>query len=126
MGLPVAAGAAVAAPGRRIVALQADGSAMYTPQALWTMAREQLDVTVLLFANRRYNILQIELKRAGLDRLGQHSSRLTTLTEPELNWVSLADGLGVPATRVTHVGQLAAAVRSSFAARGPHLIEAVI
>jgi acetolactate synthase-1/2/3 large subunit len=126
MGLPVAVGAAVAAPGRRILALQADGSAMYTPQALWTMARERLDVTVLIFANRRYNILQIELKRAGLERLGPHSSRLTTLTEPDLNWVSLANGLGVPASRVTHVGQLTAAVRSSFAARGPHLIEAVI
>lgn len=126
MGMPFAVGAAVAAGGRRTVVIQADGSAMYTPQSLWTMARESLDVTVLLLANHRYEILRTELGRMGVDDLGATEDALTSLTDPRIDWVSLAAGLGVPAERVDSVDDLAAALGRSLATAGPSLIEATI
>ncbi len=96
-GLPVALGAAVACPDRRVFALQSDGSAQYTIQSLWTMARERLPVIVLITSNRRYGILQTELTRAGIEP-GPQAQRLTLLDEPPLDWIALARGYGVSAT----------------------------
>ena len=126
IGLPLAVGAAVAAPDRRVVALQADGSGMYTIQALWTMAREALDVTVVVFANRRYAILGLELIRAGIDRPGPIATALTDLSRPDLDWVSLAAGMGVPGWRATTADQFVDHLRRSLSTEGPSLIEAVI
>jgi acetolactate synthase-1/2/3 large subunit len=123
MGLPVAIGAAVACPDRRVVSLQADGSTMYTVQALWTMAREGLDVTVVLLSNRSYGILGLEFARAGLDPLGPVASSLIDLSNPVLDWVHLAEGHGVPASRVTTVDRLETTLRRSFETPGPMLIE---
>jgi acetolactate synthase-1/2/3 large subunit len=123
MGLPVAIGAAVACPDRRVVSLQADGSTMYTVQALWTMAREGLDVTVVLLSNRSYGILSLEFARAGLDPLGPVASSLIDLSNPVLDWVHLAEGHGVPATRATTVDRLETSLRRSFETSGPMLIE---
>jgi acetolactate synthase-1/2/3 large subunit len=124
-GLPLAVGAAVAAPGRRVVAMQADGSGMYTLQALWTMARESLDVTVIVFSNRRYAILGVELFRAGIDP-GPVATALTDLSRPDLDWTSLAKGMGVPASRATTTDELVTHLRASLQTSGPTLIEAVV
>jgi acetolactate synthase-1/2/3 large subunit len=125
-GLPVAVGAALACPDRKVIALEADGSGMYTPQSLWTMAREQLDVTVVVLANRRYRILEIEMKRTGAGSIGAAADALMDLHRPELDWVPLAKGMGVEASRA----ETAEGFRKEFAAamanRGPWLIEAVI
>ena len=125
-GLPSAVGAALACPDRRVVAFQADGSGMYTLQSLWTMARESLDVTVVVAANRAYRILQAELGRAGIFEPGPKAASLTDLTHPTLDWVSLAKGLGVPGVRVDTAESLADALRGAFAEPGPRLIEAVV
>ena len=125
-GLPLAVGAAVAAPGQRVVALQADGSGMYTLQSLWTMARESLDVTVIVFSNRRYAILGVELLRAGIDPPGPVATALTDLARPDLDWASLAVGMGVPASRATTTDDFVAQLRASLQTAGPTLIEAVL
>jgi acetolactate synthase I/II/III large subunit len=125
-GLPVAVGAAVASPGRPVIALQADGSALYTMQSLWTMARESLDVTVVLFNNRAYNILDTELTRAGTAQAGARSAAQLGLGDPDLDFVALATGLGVPGSRVDDGASLAATLQRSIAEPGPHLIEVVI
>ena len=125
-GLPTATGAAVACPDRRVVALQADGSAMYTLQALWTMAREQLDVTVILFANRKYAILEVEFARVGAHDPGPRAMDMLELSRPDLEWVSLAGGMGVPAVQVREAEAFNDALARSFATPGPSLIEAVI
>jgi acetolactate synthase-1/2/3 large subunit len=123
IGLPAATGAAVAAPDRPILCLQADGSAMYTLQALWTQAREGLNVTTVILANRSYAILNMELHRVGADGGGPLSRRLLDLTDPDLDFVSLARGMGVPAQRVETAEALTAALVESFAEPGPSLIE---
>jgi acetolactate synthase-1/2/3 large subunit len=123
-GLPNAVGAAVGAPGRRVVALQADGSGMYTLQALWTMARESFDVTVVVCANRAYRILQVEYMRAAESPPRAVAESLMRLDEPALDWCSLAAGLGVPACAVETADDLVTALRASFADAGPALIEA--
>ena len=125
-GLPNAVGAAIACPDRRVVAFQADGSGMYTVQALWTMARENLDVTVIVCANRAYRILKVELARADIAQPGPAARSLTDLTPPELDFVSLARGLGVPGERVETAEQLSAALTRSLASRGPRLVEALL
>ncbi|HTO09276.1 MAG TPA: acetolactate synthase large subunit [Myxococcota bacterium] len=125
-GLPNAGGAAIGCPGRRVIAFQADGSAMYTVQSLWTMARENLDVTVLVCANRAYRILKVELARADITHPGPAARALTDLQPPALDFVSLARGLGVPAERAENAEQLAAALGRALATRGPSLVEAVI
>ena len=116
-GLPVALGAALAAPDRPVVALQADGSAIYTISALWTMARERADVTVVILDNGAYAILDAELARTGREA-GPAARSLTTLAGPSIDFVSLAHGFGVPATRAT--------TTDALAAPGPHLIDAVL
>jgi len=122
-GLPAAAGAAIAAPDRPVIALQADGSGMYTAQALWTHAREGLDVTTLICANRSYRILLDELRRAGVEQPRPGAQSMTSLGEPPLDWVALATGMGVPAARATTAGELTAELRRALAEPGPHLVE---
>lgn len=124
-GLPVATGAAVACPDRKVVALQGDGGAMYTLQALWTQARERLDVTTVIFANRSYVILNVELKRVGAER-GPKALSMLDLHDPALDWVSLARGMGVEASCAETAEQFAAQFASAMTSRGPRLIEAVI
>jgi acetolactate synthase I/II/III large subunit len=126
MGLPLATGAAIACPDRKVLAFQADGSAMYTLQALWTQAREGLDVTTIICANRSYRILQIELARAGAATPGPQAAALTDLSHPELNWVDMAQGMGVPGTRVETADLLVQHLERAFSERGPHLIEAML
>jgi acetolactate synthase-1/2/3 large subunit len=125
-GLPCAVGAALACPGRRVIAFQADGSGLYTLQALWTMARESLDVTVLICANRAYRILQVELARAGVAEPGPVARSLTQLGPPVIDWVAAARAFGVPGSRVTTADGLADALRASLAEPGPSLVEAVL
>ncbi len=125
-GLPCATGAAIACPDRKVLAFQADGSAMYTVQALWTQAREALDVTTVICANRSYRILQIELARAGVARPGPQAAGMTDLSHPELKWVEIAHGMGVPAVRVDSAEALVHHLERAFAEPGPHLIEAII
>jgi acetolactate synthase I/II/III large subunit len=123
IGLPAATGAAVAAPDRPVLCLQADGSAMYTLQALWTQAREGLNVTTVLLSNRSYAILNMELQRVGAGAGGPLSRRLLDLTDPELDFVALGRGMGVPAQRVETADALTLALEKSFAEPGPSLIE---
>ncbi len=125
-GLPAATGAAVASPGRRVLCLEADGSAMYTLQALWTQAREGLDVTTVLLANRSYAILQFELARVGAAGNGERARAMLDLHDPVLDFVSLSRGMGVPAERATTADELAALLERSFAEDGPMLVEAVL
>ncbi len=123
-GLPVALGAAVACPERRVFALQSDGSAQYTIQSLWTMARERLPIVMLIASNRRYGILQTELARSGLPADTPHASRLTQLDDPPIDWLALSRGYGVPAQRVSDVHVLAQALDDALAhTDGPTLIE---
>jgi len=123
IGLPMATGAAVAAPDRPVLALQADGSAMYTLQALWTQAREGLDVTTVVLSNRSYAILNIELHRVGADAEGPRARRLLDLTDPELDFCALARGMSVPARRADSAEDLTAALETGFSEPGPSLIE---
>jgi acetolactate synthase-1/2/3 large subunit len=125
-GLPCATGAALACPDRQVVALQADGSAMYTLQSLWTQAREGLDVVTILCSNRSYRILQLELARAGVAEPGPAARTLTDLSRPDIDWVSLATGLGVPATRVETAEQLWDQLTNAFTEPGPRLLEAAL
>lgn len=125
-GLPAAVGAAIACPDRRVIALQADGSGLYTSQALWTMAREGLDITVVICANRSYRILEVELFRAGITEPGPASSSLTGLGSPAVDWVSLARGYGVGAVGATTADELVDALGRSFATEGPSLIEVAL
>ncbi|MEO8806379.1 MAG: acetolactate synthase large subunit [Burkholderiaceae bacterium] len=122
-GLPVALGAAVACPDRRVFALQSDGSAQYTIQSLWTMARERLPVIMLITSNRRYGILQTELARAGIEP-GPQAKRLTLLDDPPLDWMALSQGYGVPAMRASTTQELDDALRKALTRNsGPVLIE---
>jgi len=125
-GLPLATGAAVACPERKVVCLEADGSAMYTLQALWTQAREGLDVTTVVLANRSYAILQVEMARMGFGAPGPRARDMLEIARPALDFVQLSQGMGVPATRATSADELYRQLASALAARGPHLIEAVI
>lgn len=125
-GLPVAVGAAVACPDRKVICLEADGSAMYTLQALWTMVREQLDVTTIIFNNGAYAILRIELARVGAAGRGPKADAMLSLGRPALDFVALARGMGMPATRATTAEEFVTALRGALATRGPHLIDAVV
>ncbi|MCJ0763457.1 acetolactate synthase large subunit [Variovorax terrae] len=125
MGMPLATGAAVACPGRRVVNLEADGSALYTLQALWTQAREQLSVTTIIISNRRYAILFDEMKRVGA-KTSTVSEDLLTLDRPDIDWVKLASGFGVEAERATSMEAFNAAFQRAIEAHGPRLIELVV
>jgi acetolactate synthase-1/2/3 large subunit len=125
-GLPLATGASLACPRRRVVCLEGDGSAMYTLQALWTQARESLDVTTVILANRRYAILEVELARMGVPEPGPRLANMLGIGRPELRWVELARGLGVPATRAVSAEEFHRELAASLARPGPSLIEAVL
>ena len=125
-GIPLATGAAVACPDRKVVCLQGDGGAMYTLQALWTQAREKLDVTTVIFANRSYAILNIELARVGAENPGPTALSLLDLHNPELDWVKLAQGMGVEASRAETAEEFAAQFDSAMKTKGPRLIEVVL
>ncbi len=125
-GLPAAVGASIAAPDRCVIALEGDGSAMYTLQALWTMAREGLNVKVLVFANRRYQILQGELANVGAGTPGRKAEDMLGLHRPALDWVALARGHGVEAARVEDLDALARSLRAAIGTPGPFLIEVAL
>jgi acetolactate synthase-1/2/3 large subunit len=125
-GLPCATGAAIACPDRAVIAFQADGSGMYTLQSLWTQAREGLDVTTLLCANRSYRILQVELARAGVAEPGPQARALTDLSRPDIDWVRLAEAQGVPATRPESTEELTRELERALREPGPHLIELLL
>ena len=125
-GLPAATGAAIASPDRTVVVLEGDGSAMYTLQALWTMARESLNIKILLFANRGYQILKAELANVGADLSEGKATAILTIDRPVLDWVALAKGHGVAASRVSDLDSLAFELRRALASHGPHLIEVVM
>lgn len=125
-GMPVATGAAIACPDRPVVSLEADGSAMYTLQALWTQAREGLDVTTIVFANRSYAILNLELQRVGVSAPGPKATSMLDLSNPELDFVALARGMGVDAVRATEAEGFTVALERALTEPGPHLIEAVL
>jgi len=108
------------------VVLQADGSAMYTLQALWTIAREDLDVVTVIFANRRYRILDVEMRRTGAHGYGGRANQMIDIGSPALDWVKLSTGMGVAATRATTVAEFTAQFRRAMAERGAKLIEATI
>ncbi len=123
-GLPLATGAAVACPDRPVLSLEADGSAMYTIQALWTQARESLDVTTVILNNRSYAILNIELARTGAGGGGPKAKDLLDLSRPDLDFVHLASGMGVPAVAVHTADEAVEALQRAIAEPGPHLVEA--
>lgn len=124
--LPAATGAAIAAPDRRVVALEGDGSGMYTLQALWTMARECLDVTVVVLANRSYRILHSEFAHVGAGASHKRAHDMLTLDRPDLDWVALARGHGVEAAQAATLDELGAQLKRAFSRRGPYVIELVI
>ncbi len=125
-GLPLAVGCAVACPDRKVIALQADGSGMYTVQALWTMARENLDVTTIILNNGSYAILNIELMRVGVQNPGPKALGMLDLRNPAINWASISEGMGVPAVRCETAEEFRTALADALAAKGPRLIEALL
>jgi acetolactate synthase-1/2/3 large subunit len=124
-GLPLATGAATAAPGRQVINLEGDGSALYTIQALWTQARENLDITTVILSNRKYAILEQELAKVGANP-GRTALDLFDLENPTLDWIHLAAGLGVEAARAKTLEELADLLTASYRRKGPFLIELVI
>jgi acetolactate synthase-1/2/3 large subunit len=126
-GIPAAVGAAVAAPDRPVLCLESDGSAMYTISGLWTQARENLDVTTVIYDNSAYDILRVELQRVGVGSApGPKALDLLDLSRPAMDFVKISEGMGVPARRVTTVDEFADALRAAFAEPGPHVIDAVV
>lgn len=125
-GMPLAIGAAVACPDRKVINLQADGSAMYTVQSLWTEARENLNILTLIWANRAYAILKGELLNVGAENPGRKAHDMLSLENPTIDWVSLAKGMGVPGTRVTTIDELVKAMKAGLKHQGPYLIEVVL
>jgi acetolactate synthase-1/2/3 large subunit len=125
-GIPVAVGAAVACPERPVLALAGDGSAMYTNQALWTMVNEDLDVTVIIFNNRSYAILNVELERVGAEGAGTKAKSQLDLSEPPIDFVALAQSMGMSATSVSTARGFNKALENAIREPGPHLIEAIV
>ncbi|MFN3856799.1 MAG: acetolactate synthase large subunit [Caulobacter sp.] len=125
-GIPVAIGAAVAAPDRKVLSLNGDGAAMYTVQGLWTIAREALDVTTVIFANHAYRILNIELGRTGAGNPGPAAKRLLDLGSPRIDWVALGQSLGIASERCETAEAFDAAMERAMTGKGPRLIEAAL
>ena len=125
-GLPLATGAAIAVPERPVICLHGDGGAMYTVQSLWTQAREGLNITNVIFSNKAYAILQVELERVGALETGDRAKSMFSLDNPEINWVSLSKSMGVPANRTTTVEQFSKAFSDGLNSEGPSLIEVII
>jgi len=125
-GLPVAVGAAVACPHRPVLALAGDGTALYTNQALGTMVTEDLDVTVIVFNNRSYAILNVELERVGAEGASTKAKSQLDLSEPPIDFVALARGMGMSATAVSTARGFNKALQNAFKEPGPHLIDAIV
>lgn len=125
-GLPSAVGAAIACPDRKVICLEGDGSAMYTIQSLWTMAREKLDVITIIFNNRSYAVLNIELQRVGAGNVGQKAEGQLDLSNPPIDFVRLGESMGVSSYRATRCDEFLAAFERALRTPGPHLIEAVV
>jgi len=125
IGLPMGVGTAVACPDRKTIVLSGDGSGMYTAQALWTQARERLDVVNLVFANRSYAILNLEMQRVGAEP-GDKARSMLSLEDPELDWVGLSRSMGVEASRAETVAAFRDQLASALNTRGPRLIEIAI
>ena len=121
--LPLAAGAAIACADRKVVCLESDGSGMYMPQALWTHARESLNILTIVFANRKYQILRNEMHNVGVTEIGPKASGLLDIDDPEIDWVSLARTFGIDAQRVDTMDTFSSALDAGFATQGPYLIE---
>ena len=125
-GMPVAIGAAIACPNQKVISLEGDGSAMYTVQSLWTMARENLDIVILIFANQSYKILQGELKNVGVTNPGKSAIEMLSLKNPELDWTSISKGMGVDAVKVNNIEDLVKYFKYGIKEKGPFLIEVLI
>ncbi|MGO9018445.1 MAG: acetolactate synthase large subunit [Syntrophobacteraceae bacterium] len=125
-GMPLALGAALACPDRKVINIEADGSAMYTVQALWSQAREKANVITVICSNRKYLIIEIECQMAGYRSLGPETRALMSLASPALDWVGLSRGMGVPAASVTTAEELAGEFKAALKESGPHLIEVVL
>jgi acetolactate synthase-1/2/3 large subunit len=125
-GLPNAIGAALACPDRPVLALIGDGSSMYTIQALWTLAREKLNVTAIIFNNASYSVLNVELERVGAEDAGPKAKAQLDLHGPVLNFTQIAEGMGVHAVRAAETEEFLGALEHALATPGPHLIEAVV
>jgi acetolactate synthase I/II/III large subunit len=125
-GLPVATGAALACPGRKVFAMESDGAGMYTLQSLWTQAREKLDVVTVVFANRAYKILRGELRQMGIADPGPKAAAMLDLGNPDLDWVMLAEGMGVPGSRARSCEEFTDQLRDAIRHSGPRLIEVVL
>jgi acetolactate synthase-1/2/3 large subunit len=126
IGLPLSVGTAIACPDRKIVLLQADGSGMYTIQGLWTQARENLDVVTIVYSNSRYAILHGELDSVGAGVAGRNASMMLDLDKPRLDWVKMANGMGVEAARADTAEEFAGLLEAAMKRKGPFLIEAII
>ena len=126
LGMPCAVGAAVACPDRPVISFQADGAAMYTVQALWMQARESLNITTLICANRSYDILKFEFARAGYSSPKGNASELMDLSHPVIDWVKISEGMGVPAVSVDSAEKLSTEMKRALAEPGPHLIAMVL
>ena len=124
--MPVGVGAAIASPGRKVIVLESDGSGMYQPQALWTCAREKLDVLVIVFANAKYQILQLEMYNVGVDKIGDKARALLDIDRPTIDWVALARSMGVEAHRAETMDDLSRLVDAALVDPGPNLIEVPI
>jgi acetolactate synthase-1/2/3 large subunit len=125
-GLPLSLGAAIACPGQKVIALQADGSAMYTVQTLWTMAREKTDVTIVIMNNKSYAILNIELARVGAGQPTPKTLSMLDLSRPDINWVEISEGMGVPASRANTAEEFHEQFEQAMSSPGPRLIEAMV
>lgn len=124
--MPLSIGAAVACPDRKVVSLESDGSGMYTLQALWTQAREQLDIVTVIFANRTYAVLRHELINVGATNVGRKALDMLDIDRPDLDWVALARGMGVPGNRVTTMEEFNTSFADAMKTKGPHVIEVVL
>lgn len=125
-GMPCSIGAATACPDRPVINLQADGSALYTVQALWTQAQQALNITTLICSNRRYNILKLEVERAGITSIGPNMSALIDIENPHIDWTKMAEAMGVAAVSVNNAEQLAHEIQEALSEKGPHLVEMVL
>ena len=115
-----------ACPDRKVICLEGDGAAMYTIQALWTMAREELDVCTIIFSNRKYQILQVELARVGAQSMNKKTLDMMDLANPKLHFVALAEGMGVSASAATTADEFNQQFVQAMQTRGPHLIEVIL
>jgi acetolactate synthase-1/2/3 large subunit len=126
LGMPCALGAALACPDRKVINIEADGSAMYTMQALWSQAHEKANVITLICSNRKYFTIEFECRRAGYSKPGPNSMALINMDQPSIDWVKLSHGMNVPAVSVSTAEELVKKLKAALNESGPHLIEVVL